>query len=635
MSALGGFWSWRRHSPEDACRAVLEAQAAYGPVDRRLWRDGPIALGRGLYNLLPEDAFDRQPLAGGGGRYILVADLRLDNRDELAARLGHGQAESNCLSDAQLLLDAYERWGDAVLDRIVGDYAFVLWDAQKRQLLLARDPTGQRPLYYHRGSDFFAFASLAKGLHALPSISRRPDAEMLAEFIGLLPNTTSKSFYAGVERVPPGHVVTVSETGIETRRYWHPRPLDHGFKRSEDWRDAFRSELDRAVRVRMRGGGNRIAAHLSGGWDSSAVAATAARLSGPEMQVLAFTAVPAPDVPAATADHRFADESAIAAATAVLYPNMRHILVHGVSRSPIAGLDELVSTYDRPLATLCNHVWMAEIRSRMRDAGARVLLTGELGNWNISAAPHSILSHLIRQRRMLTWAREAAALGGKGGARWRGVTMNSFRPWIPRWTIEKLRPFSKSAAISEHSALHPRWHGHVAGRRRQLDRQSAKAGSYAQEVVESLLRYDFGNFRKGALAGWGIDERDPTSDRRLTELCLSMPLDLLLKDGERRPLARAALSDRLPDAVLGEKRKGYQAADWHVGMTRDLPAISALVEEMAGNDLASSLIDVEFLRTWIRQWPAGGWERPQVIARYRSALLMALSAGHFILSTSS
>ena len=632
MSALGGFWSWRGRSPEDACRAVLGAQAAYGPHDRRIWRDGPIALGRGLYNTLPEDAFDRQPLTGGG-RYALVADLRLDNREELLACLGRSEHEREFLCDAQLLLDAYERWEDAVLDRIVGDYAFVLWDAQKRRLLLARDPTGQRPLHYHRGKDFFAFASLAKGLHALPSISRRPDAEMVAEFIGLVPNLSSKSFYANVERVPPGHAVTVTETGIEARRYWHPCPVDHGFKRSEDWRDAFRSELDRAVRVRMRGGAGRIAAHLSGGWDSSAVAATAARLSGPEMQVLAFTAVPAPNVLSATVDHRFADESAIAAATASLYPNMRHIIVHGASRSPIAGLDDLLSTYDRPLATLCNHVWMAEIRSRMRDAGAQVLLTGELGNWNISAAPHSILSHLIRQRRMLSWAREAVALRRKGGARWRGVAMNSFRPWIPRRSIERLRPLSKGAATSEYSALHPQWQAHVADRRKQLDQRSAKEGTYAHEVVESLLRYDFGNFRKGALAGWGIDERDPTSDRRLTELCLSMPLDLLLKDGERRPLARAALSDRLPDAVLSEKRKGYQAADWPVGMTRDLPAISALVEEIAANDLASSLIDVEILRTWIRQWPAGGWERPQVIARYRTALLIALSAGQFILST--
>ena len=353
------------------------------------------------------------------------------------------------------------------------------------------------------------------------------------------------------------------------------------------------------------------------------------------MQVLTFTAVPTPDVLATAADHRFADESAIAAATASLYPNMRHILVHGASRSPIAGLDDLLTVYDRPLATLCNHVWMAEIRNRMREAGAQVLLTGELGNWNISAAPHSILSHLIRQRRMLTWAREAVALGRKGEARWRGVAMNSFRPWIPRRSIEKLRPLSKGAAASEYSAIHPQWQAHVAERRRQLDRRYAEAGSYPQEVVESLLRYDFGNFRKGALAGWGIDERDPTSDRRLTELCLSMPLDLLLKDGERRPLAREALSDRLPEAVLGERRKGYQAADWHVGMTRDLPAISALVEEIAANDLAASLIDVETLRTWIRQWPAGGWERPQIIARYRTALLMALSSGHFILSTSS
>ena len=86
--------------------------------------------------------------------------------------------------------------------------------------------------------------------------------------------------------------------------------------------------------------------------------------------------------------------------------------------------------------------------------------------------------------------------------------------------------------------------------------------------------------------------------------------------------------------MLAETRKGYQAADWHEGMTANRQAIRDLVEEIGGNDLASSIIDVGALRTWVADWPQDGWEQPQVMARYRGALLGALSAGHFILSTS-
>lgn len=157
---------------------------------------------------------------------------------------------------------------------------------------------------------------------------------------------------------------------------------------------------------------------------------------------------------------------------------------------------------------------------------------------------------------------------------------------------------------------------------------------YRLETVLALEHYDFGNFRKAALAGWGIDERDPTADRRLIEFCLSLPIDMLLKDGVRRPLARAALSDRLPAALLDQKSKGYQAADWHEGLSAHRAQIEGLIEEIAGNHLACSLLDIEALRSWVRNWPSGGWERLDVMARYRNALLAALSAGHFILHAS-
>src|SRR5437763_9947232 len=118
---------------------------------------------------------------------------------------------------------------------------------------------------------------------------------------------------------------------------------------------------------------------------------------------------------------------------------------------------------------------------------------------------------------------------------------------------------------------------------------------------------DFGQYRKGILGGWGIDKRDATADRRLVEFCLSLPLDMLLSKGERRPLARAALADRLPAEVLDAKGKGYQAADWHEALTRDRPAIAALVERVADDETASSVVDVDWLRAALADWPSGGW----------------------------
>jgi asparagine synthase (glutamine-hydrolysing) len=145
---------------------------------------------------------------------------------------------------------------------------------------------------------------------------------------------------------------------------------------------------------------------------------------------------------------------------------------------------------------------------------------------------------------------------------------------------------------------------------------------------------DWGEYRKGVLGGWGVDKRDATADVRLIEFCLSLPLEMLLKDGVRRPLARAALSDRLPTGVLEERQKGYQAAGWSEGLSRNLTEVRALIEAIAQHSIASSLIDVGLLRQLLRDWPSTGWERPDIRARYRSALLQALSAGSFILAHS-
>ncbi|MGZ8999300.1 MAG: hypothetical protein ACXW2T_10655, partial [Allosphingosinicella sp.] len=166
MTALAGFWSFSE-SPEAArnCERMLGAQAIYGQESAQ-WSDGArVAIGRRIYRTLPEDVWDRAVRVGGDGRLALAADVRLDNRDELAGDLGIGPVDLRSLCDSDLLLRALERWDEGAVDRLVGDFAFALWDGGRQRLLLARDFIGRRPLHYHHGRGFFAFASMPKGLH--------------------------------------------------------------------------------------------------------------------------------------------------------------------------------------------------------------------------------------------------------------------------------------------------------------------------------------------------------------------------------------------------------------------------------------------------------------------------------------
>src|SRR5690242_3123864 len=130
MTAIAGIWNFDgRPDAEDHCARMLSAQRIYGVDDVAQWSNDSVALGRRLMHILPEDKFDTQPLIGGGGRYALVADIRLDNREELERDLGISQARAREMCDAAVLLAAIERWNEGCIERLAGVYAFACWDA--------------------------------------------------------------------------------------------------------------------------------------------------------------------------------------------------------------------------------------------------------------------------------------------------------------------------------------------------------------------------------------------------------------------------------------------------------------------------------------------------------------------------
>src|SRR5207249_11522049 len=127
MTAIAGLWRYDgRPDAAEVCALMLKSQELFGPDAVAQWSDRNVAFGRQLMRVLPEDTFDRQPLKGGSGRYILVADIRLDNREELTEALQIPASQARGLCDAAILLAAIERWEETCLNRLVGDYAFAL-----------------------------------------------------------------------------------------------------------------------------------------------------------------------------------------------------------------------------------------------------------------------------------------------------------------------------------------------------------------------------------------------------------------------------------------------------------------------------------------------------------------------------
>jgi asparagine synthase (glutamine-hydrolysing) len=145
-----------------------------------------------------------------------------------------------------------------------------------------------------------------------------------------------------------------------------------------------------------------------------------------------------------------------------------------------------------------------------------------------------------------------------------------------------------------------------------------------------LRRVDLGNYNKGVLGGWGIDPRDPTADIRLIEFCLAVPEEQYFVDGEARALGRRAFAGRLPPEVIHLKGRGYQAVDWHEGLTAARGALGEEIARLGECGPAAAAIDLPRLRRLVENWPQAGWEKEEVTALYRLALLRAVSTGHFL-----
>jgi asparagine synthase (glutamine-hydrolysing) len=611
---------------------MLKAQSVYAPDAPVSRADGDVAVGRRLFRLLPEDVHDRGPVSGHGGRSLLVADARLDNRPELCAALGLDAGQASRLADSAVIMRVLERWGEEGVARLYGDFALAWWDGAGRRFVLARDFLGQRPLHYHRREGFFAFASMAKGLHALPELPMAPDEETMARALALLPEEGGRSFFRGIERVPPAHLCIVTESGVALRRYWNPASRPSGLRRGEEHAEAVRDALDQAVAARLRGAGGRVGSHLSGGLDSSAVTATAARLLAPDGRVTAFTAVPREGYDGRIARGRFADEGPHAAAVASLYPNVEHVLVRSGHLSPFAGLDRNFFLYGQPMPNLCNAVWADAIFDAARERRLPVMLIGSMGNMSFSYTGLELLPELLARGRLLHLAKLAAQLRARG-TRLESVAAHAIGPFLPPWlwtAINRLR--GRHMKISDYSAIAPE----RAARLRESARAAGLDFSYRprRDPVGTRLwvmgRVDPGAYNKGRLGGWGVDQRDPTADRALIELCLSIPPEAFLAGGRARALARTAFADRLPCLVLDETRKGYQAADWHEGLVGAEDQLRDELARIAALPEAEGLLDTARLRSLAEKWPDGDWNRSGNMSRYRLALLRGVSNGHFL-----
>ena len=281
------------------------------------------------------------------------------------------------------------------------------------------------------------------------------DEDYVARYLMLVTTPVERTIFRNMKSLPPGCALSVHRDKKKLWRHWRTDHLaELRLGSPDEYLECFRETFDQAVRVRLRTRGG-IGAQLSGGLDSGAVAATAARLLGAEgREITCFTAVPRPGFSGGPVKLTLRTKAEAAAEVAALYPNMRHVLVDSSGTSFLDMLDQNNNLYDHPCFGPSNEVWSNAILAQAREAGITVLLNGNCGNSTLSYEGFMGLSVWFRSGQWRTLARVAWQLRRTGSASTRLMVRHAVWPSLPFWLRRITDPYMRGFSL-DYSALHP------------------------------------------------------------------------------------------------------------------------------------------------------------------------------------
>ena len=480
----------------------------------------------------------------------IVADVRLDNRSDVTAALGLSASAGAIRQDAELVLRAYERWGSGCSDRLVGDWAFAIWDASAQRLFCSRDAIGARPFYYSATPGRVAFASDIDAVLAAPAQDGRIDEDYLVAVMARQTRGGDRTFFRAVRTLPPGHSLTITAATERLQRWWQPEHAPTAPRGSDgDYAHRFLDLYTRAVRDRLRGS-HPLGVHLSGGLDSSSIATLAAReLRRQGRSVQAFSWHPPPEHPLRRAEAADYDRL-----EAISNRDGLRLHYHALSASHI--LDMLrrdgVRAPDRQGALAVESLVQRHAAAR----GVRVLLSGWGGDECASFNGRGYYSELLRTLRL---RRLFLEVRDRTDRPLRYIIANGFLPLLHGDAPRFARRFRRGRLRSVKAAyVHPAYHR----RARKLYRPTGRLSSVRHAQL-ALLRYGHIEQRiedwAASGARLGIEYRYPLLDRRLLEFVLGLPPEQFRSGPWNRCVMRRALDGILPREICWNPSKSEVA----------------------------------------------------------------------------
>lgn len=543
-SQVGIFYFDGRPIPEAVERSLRGVLGAHDVADRGSHRDAGLFIAHAMSELDELSLTERQPCVSQAGN-VLTFDGRIDNRDELVACLRQQLAGHR--TDSALALAAYEAWGEQGLSLLIGDWSLVCFQHTARQVLLASDYAGIRPLYYHVDHERVIWGSYLKPLIAL-AVSHEVDDVFVAGFLSGT-STPGHTPYRGIHCVRSGHVLLVSARGVASKPFWKlPIQSRVRYADERDYERHLLALFHEAVRARLRTRGP-VCSDLSGGLDSSSVVCMASHL-------IAERAVEASDlITFSYGPPGHSDEPFYRVVQQYCGREGRYIDTCNFPFLSAEHLDDAVPGVWAPLRD--------ELARQARDLGARVYLTGSggdlvMGQWINDCEQ---VAEPIRRGHLARTFTEALA--------WSKATQFPLTSVLWRGLLAALpaaiAPLERYKA-QERGAVHERHGDSLTSEfksRTSMDERAREQGMGWIDALPERRKHFCSLATVLQSQQYRVPERlqhlhytHPYLHRPLVEFLFALPASLLCGPGEPRKLMRRAFAALLPKEVLQRRSKG-------------------------------------------------------------------------------
>ena len=549
MSGLAGVYHLDgKPADPTLLQRMIHRLAHRGPDASDYWIKGSVGIGHVMLHTTPESLNERQPWTDETGTLCLAFDGRIDNREDLSLSLNAAGFHLRTNTDAELMLRAYQHWGEHCPEHLIGDFALVIWDGRRQQLFCARDILGLKPFYYCFHGTTFCWSSEIPPLFEHDTTPRRPNEAMIAEFLTGTVVTNSETLYEGISRLEPAHSLVVRQGRCETRRYWTIDPHRRiEYTNDDDYAQHFFGLFSRAVQCRLRSH-KPIGLELSGGLDSSSVVSLLQAFSRTSPQdrdrFQTFSLI----FPGLPCDERAFIDDVTAQGS---FPSHRIPPHPPTLTSFLDGVLRYQDLPDHPNGAMNN-----SLRALARQQGCRVLLTGSGGDeWLTGSFFH--YADLLRRLKLGTLLRRLHAdrplYCERPSPDLFSLPLVQFGllPLLPQSCRNLGRRLFKRTTIPDWISPELWRRTHMQERIRQAS-FSPPFSSYAQQDLFSSTVHGLGihgtELDERAASFFGLESRHPLNDQRIIEFALALPEEQRWGD-KPKFILRKAMGERLPTSV--------------------------------------------------------------------------------------